>query len=88
MKIGISCYVSDADIKRTLGWMLFPLNVLGYKFTWLSKSPFAMEQQVNEVDSTDVASKGVSGSDRSLDENSDGSSPLQITNVIRYLNVI
>ena len=43
VRVGISMYISDADIKNALGWMLLPLNIFGYKFTWLSEAPVPSE---------------------------------------------
>ena len=35
MKVGISLYVSDNDLRLALGWLLLPLNLFGYEYRWL-----------------------------------------------------
>jgi len=51
LRAGVNMYISDADIKRALGWVLLPLNMFGYKFTWLSSTPApTVTESVNKND--------------------------------------
>ena len=58
MRFGVSLYVSDADIKLAYGWLLLPLNMFGYKFTWLSPTEVTDTSKTQLADNNNSDKKG------------------------------